>query len=169
MSTAPVKAPAELNAAARAAARCRSAWLARVRITDPGSGAVVPELFASEVTKVYRDSGRPAPAVLPEPPEPATVAQVLAAAAGQENRPLMKLRLRMLLRFQPGWGAVRADQIIDHVLSVTGAKLDRRLVTVAWLLDPRAGGRRYTAWLDAIEPKKDPPWPGFPHTRSSSN
>lgn len=159
----------ELNEAARAAARCRSAWLARVRITDPGSGLVDRKLFEAEVRKAYEGTSLKMPEVLPSAPAPATVGTVLEAVAEQENRPLLRLRLRMLLRYQPGWGAVRADQVIDHVLSVTGAKLDRRLVTVGWLLDPRAGGRRFTAWIDALEPKKDPPWTGFPHTRSCSN
>lgn len=169
MSGAPLSPQIELNEAARAAARCRSAWLARVRITDPGTGMVDQQLFEAAVKKTYEGTNMTMPAVLPPAPEPATVAKVLEAVAEPENRPLLRLRLRMLLQYQPGWGAVRADQIIDHVLSVTGAKLDKRLVTVGWLLDPRAGGRRFTAWIDALEPKKDPPWKGFPHTRSCSN
>ncbi|MCC3299448.1 hypothetical protein [Arthrobacter caoxuetaonis] len=164
MSTAAGRPQIELNAAARSASRCRAAWLARVRITDPVSGQIVPELFEAEMAKVLRGA---AAGDLPAMPEPATVADVLKASESKEYRPLLKIRLGMLLRYQPGWGRIRAEGVVDHVLAVTGVKLDRRLVNVGWLLDPRAGGRRYTAWLDALEPKKNPPWQGFPHTRSS--
>ncbi|MCC3292854.1 hypothetical protein [Arthrobacter sp. zg-Y1110] len=165
MTGAAVDTQAGLNAAARAAARCRAGWLARVKITDPESGKIVPELFEAEMAKVLQGQVLP---VMPAQPEPATVADVLRAAGTKEYRPLLRIRLGMLLRYQPGWGKGKAEAVVDHVLSVTGAKLDRRLVNVGWLLDPRAGGRRYTAWLDALEPKKDPPWSGFPHTRSCS-
>lgn len=164
MSTAAAQPRMELNAAARSASRHRAAWLARVRITDPVSGKILPELFEAEVARLMRGNER---APLPAMPEPATVADVLKASEAREHRPLLKIRLGMLLRYQPGWGRVRAEGVVDHVLAVTGVKLDRRLVNVGWLLDPRAGGRRYTAWLDALEPKKNPPWTGFPHTRSS--
>ncbi|MGK3708773.1 hypothetical protein [Arthrobacter sp. IK3] len=135
-----------------------------MKITDPGTRTIDEALFAAEMAKVAFAGGQ---TQLPARPAPATVADVLAASAMKENRPLLRLRLTILLRYQPGWGRLRAEGVVDHVLSVTGAKLDRRLVNVGWLLDPRAGGRRYAAWLDALQPKKDPPWSGFPHTRSS--
>lgn len=89
----------------------------------------------------------------------------LTDAARPEARPLLKLSLRQLLLAQPGWGRTRADAVIDKILSVSEAKIERRQVTIGWLLDPRAGGRRFAAWLDAIDPRKEPAGPGFPYAK----
>lgn len=97
----------------------------------------------------------------------AGVQDLMKEAARPEARPLLKLSLRQVLLAQKGWGRMRADGVIDHITSVIGGKIDRRLLTVGWLLDPRAGGRRYAAWLDAFQPKTGPLWPGFPYVRSS--
>ncbi|MBG0738705.1 hypothetical protein IV500_04640 [Paeniglutamicibacter antarcticus] len=94
-----------------------------------------------------------------------TPGDVLTDAAGTQARPLLKLTLRQLLLAQPGWGRTRAYAIIDKVLSVADASIDRRQVTIGWLLDPRAGGRRFAAWLDAIDPRKELSAPGFPHAK----
>jgi hypothetical protein len=92
-------------------------------------------------------------------------ADLLREAARPEAKPLMKLSLRQVLLAQPGWGRRKTDTVIDHVSAISGARIDRRKITVGWLLDPRAGGRRFAAWLDAFTPKNQP-WPGFPYTRS---
>jgi hypothetical protein len=94
---------------------------------------------------------------------------VLAEAAQPDARPLLKLSLRQLLLAQPGWGRTRADTIIEKILSVADAKIERRQVTIGWLLDPRAGGRRFAAWLDAFELRTSLSEPGFPYTRRSSD
>ena len=94
-----------------------------------------------------------------------TPGDVLTDAARPEARPLLKLSLRQLLLAQPAWGRTRADAIIDKILSVTDAKIERRQVTIGWLLDPRAGGRRFAAWLDAIDPRKELTGPGFPYAK----
>ena len=94
-------------------------------------------------------------------------ADLLREAARPEAKPLMKLSLRQVLLAQQGWGRRKTDAVIDHVSAVSGARIDRRKMTVGWLLDPRSGGRRFAAWLDAFEPKTKP-WPGFPYTRSSN-
>ncbi|MCU6481284.1 hypothetical protein [Arthrobacter sp. A2-55] len=96
-----------------------------------------------------------------------TLNDVLQEAQHQESKALLRLSVRQLLMSQPNWGRGKADSVIGHILSVLDVEIDRRLVTVGWLLDPRAGGRRFAAWLDAFEPKQRPPWPGFPHARSS--
>lgn len=94
-------------------------------------------------------------------------ADVLAEAARPEARPLLKLSLRQLLLAQPGWGRTRADAIVDNILSVADAKIERRQVTIGWLLDPRAGGRRFAAWIDAFEPRTTLGGGGFPFARRS--
>lgn len=98
-----------------------------------------------------------------------TPGDVLADAAGPQARPLMKLSLRQLLLAQQGWGKTRADGVIDKILSVTDAKIERRQVTIGWLLDPRAGGRRFAAWLDAFEPRSALGGAGFPYARRSAH
>ena len=46
------------------------------------------------------------------------------------------------------------------VTTVPPAKL-----TVGWLLDNRALGRRFSSWLAVLHAtRKEPPWPGFPFT-----
>lgn len=96
-----------------------------------------------------------------------TPADLLREAGTDAGRPLLKLSLSQVLLSLPGWGRKRCDSILKHVLSVTGVKIEQRHVTVGWLLDPRAGGRRYQAWLDAMQTKEGPPWAGFPYVRNS--
>ncbi|MET4143999.1 hypothetical protein ABIB45_000866 [Arthrobacter sp. UYCo732] len=96
-----------------------------------------------------------------------TPGDVLAEAARPEARPLLKLSLRQLLLAQPGWGRTRAGAIIERILSVADAKIEHRQVTIGWLLDPRAGGRRFAAWLDAFEPRSALGGGGFPYARRS--
>jgi hypothetical protein len=81
----------------------------------------------------------------------------------------IQLSLRQVLLAQPAWGRKRTDAVIEHISSIFGGRMERRQITVGWLLDPRAGGRRFHAWLDAHQPKSRPPWPGFPYVRSSSD
>lgn len=90
-------------------------------------------------------------------------------AATEEGRPLLRVKLRQLLMAQPGWGEVKTRALIDHVLAITGAAgMSHTKVTLAWLLDSRAGGKRFLAFLDAITPKAAPPHPGFPFAASPS-
>lgn len=96
-----------------------------------------------------------------------TPSDLMKEAARPEARPLLKLSLRQVLLSQQGWGRKRADGVIAHIAGVIDGKIDTRHLTVGWLLDPRAGGRRFAAWLDAFQPKTGPLWPGFPYVRSS--
>jgi len=96
-----------------------------------------------------------------------TPTDLMKEAALTESKALLKLSLRQVLLSQQGWGRKRTDGAIDHVAGVIDARIDRRHLTVGWLLDPRAGGRRFAAWLDAFQPKTGPLWPGFPYVRSS--
>lgn len=96
-----------------------------------------------------------------------TPGDVLAEAGHPHGRALLKLSLRQILLAQPGWGRTRADTVIEKIMSVTDARIERRQVTVGWLLDPRAGGRRFAAWLDAFEPRSALGGEGFPYARRS--
>lgn len=93
----------------------------------------------------------------------ATATEVITAAAGPGGAPLMRLRLRSLLMAQPGWGEDRSEHLVSQVIRVSGAQLRPGFqATVAWLLDRRAGGRRFAAWLDALQVKDGLPCAGFP-------
>jgi hypothetical protein len=92
----------------------------------------------------------------------ATAVDVVKSAASDEGKALLRLTLRQLLLAQPGWGEDRCRSTIDKITAVTGTTPDR--VTLAWLLDPRAAGRRFFAFCDALHVNNNPPWPGFPHT-----
>lgn len=94
---------------------------------------------------------------------------LIAEAARPEAKSLLKLSLRQLLLAQPGWGRTRANTVIDKILSVSNANIERRQATVGWLVDPRAGGRRFAAWLDAFEPRSALGGAGFPYARRSSH
>lgn len=92
-----------------------------------------------------------------------TVVETIAAATDDAGRPLLRLTLRQLLLAQKGWGEQRTAHVIGRTLSVIGApETPTRKLTVAWLIDPRSGGRRIMAFCDALSAKDGPPWPGFP-------
>jgi hypothetical protein len=92
-----------------------------------------------------------------------SVHETLAAATTDAGRPLLRLTLRQLLMAQPGWGEHRAAAVLRKVLQVSGAtSIATRKLTVSWVLDSRAGGRRFMALCDAITAKDSAPWPGFP-------
>ena len=98
-----------------------------------------------------------------------TPVDAVVEAAQPQGRPLLKQSLRQLLLSQPGWGKTRADAVIGKILSVTDAKIECRQATISWLLDARAGGRRFAAWQDAFEPRTELSAPGFPYARMSND
>lgn len=94
-----------------------------------------------------------------------TIVDVIKHAATEAGRPLLRITLRQLLLAQPGWGDERCGSALNQLTAVLGApaaKLHRRKLTIAWLLDARAGGKRFMAFCDVIAAKTDAPWPGFP-------
>lgn len=93
-----------------------------------------------------------------------TPADLIKAACTEENRALLRLTLRQVLVNQPGWGDVRATRVLSRLRRVLGEEQkDSRRMTVAWLVDSRAGGKRIQVWADALDNRSSLPWPGFPH------
>lgn len=97
-----------------------------------------------------------------------TSVDVIEHACTVEGRPLRRMKLRQLLLSQPHWGQARTGEAMTRFARFAGlapsADLDE--LTAGWLIDSRAGGRRISAWLDAVEVRRDgPPWPGFPYLR----
>lgn len=91
-----------------------------------------------------------------------TVQDVIDAALNDDGRPLRRISLRQLLLSQPGWGERRTTRLLSVLAGRMGSTDRPKDMTIAWLLDPRCGGRRYLAWLDVQQAKNSAPWPGFP-------
>lgn len=97
-------------------------------------------------------------------------ALVAAATAGED--PLLRLRLDQLVTAGPGIGQARAEQItgqVTRVLATTEAHTPTGRVTIGYILDEQARGKRLLAVLDAfvshglIRGVEDlPVWTGFP-------
>ncbi len=95
---------------------------------------------------------------------------LLEAARATSHRALRTIRLSQVF-------AARADDAPESTRNTKTPwpKLRRRLLaaldlaalpdtkmTVSWLLDPRAGGRRWLALHDALRSRDEAPWSGFP-------
>lgn len=94
-----------------------------------------------------------------------------------DDRPsLRSLRLDQILMTQEGVGAERARRVVEQILTVLevpAASSDPRTVTVGYLLDGRAAGRRLLATLEALltfgiigDAEELTVWPGFPYAPS---
>lgn len=89
-----------------------------------------------------------------------TVDDVLAEALKPTRKALGKLTLRKLwlAAGRPAqWRDVRA-----RMLGALGDESPDDSITIVWLFDPRAGGRRYYAYQDALRSRTEPPSPRFP-------
>lgn len=90
-----------------------------------------------------------------------TALDVVGAACAEEGKPLRRISLRQLLLAQPRVGEQRARRHLSVVAAILGTNEDLGTKSIAWLIDPRSGGRRLLAWLDAQQPRHEL-WPGFP-------
>lgn len=100
------------------------------------------------------------------------VADILRRAYLPEDRALRRIPLVRLLSGQEGTSKRQARAVIRQTLSLledrdrTEPQVDR--ITVMWVIDARAGGRRIRALADALDPKEQGPWKGFPYAVPSS-
>lgn len=95
---------------------------------------------------------------------------VIREALELENEALLSIRLHMLftgLRIDsdlnstpngPGWPTLKNRLLTALEL----AAIDDSNLTIGWILDSRVGGRRWYALQDALRPRNEPLWPGFP-------
>lgn len=90
------------------------------------------------------------------------ISDLLAFAVTEDGAPLRRISLRQLLLSQPGWGERRTARVLSALSDRLGTAERPKDMTIAWLIDPRSGGRRYLAWLDVRQAKSSAPWPGFP-------
>jgi len=90
-----------------------------------------------------------------------TIPDLILAASSEDSRALRRITLRQLLISQEGWGEARVHSVLSRTSSLLGLDPTSRL-TVAWLIDARAGGRRLRAFADARSARVTP-WTGFPY------
>lgn len=98
--------------------------------------------------------------------------EAIIAAAASGEKPLMRLRLDQIITAGPGIGAARARLVIAqvlHILEATESRTATGHVTLAYILDEQARGRRLLAVLDAFiaygliqQAQELTVWPGFP-------
>ncbi|MBC9927337.1 hypothetical protein [Leucobacter sp. cx-169] len=93
----------------------------------------------------------------------ASVADLIAYAAGPDGAPLRAITIRRLMATQHGWGERRRKQLVRELALVCPTSMSASRLSVGWLIDSRACGRRLVAFSNLIKPH-GPPWPGFPLT-----
>lgn len=95
------------------------------------------------------------------------VPDILRDACLPEGRALRRIPLVRLLSGAEGTSKRHARSTIRSTVRTLNGflaqvpEIDR--LTVMWVIDARAGGRRARAFADALDPKTTPPWPGFPY------
>lgn len=95
--------------------------------------------------------------------EVSTTADLFEEACTLEGRPLLRTTLRQILLTDHAFSNARVPKILARIQHLVGVEMPVRHMTVAWLLDPRSGGRRFIAWLDATQEFRSEPWSGFPY------
>lgn len=87
---------------------------------------------------------------------------VVDAARQPTAQALRKIRLDELF-LSVDKTSVREWRLIrNRMLGALNLNVSDRDLTIGWVIDPRAGGRRLHALKDALRPRIEVPWPGFP-------
>lgn len=99
-----------------------------------------------------------------------TIDDVIRAARRPECAALRRILLRQLLMAPTGSGPRGAENVLQRMFALLGARNPAKKPTITWLLDERVGGVRLRAFLDARTTSSDPPWPQWPYetTRGST-
>lgn len=80
----------------------------------------------------------------------------------EDDRAGMRITLRSLFVDAPGWGRKRTEQLMDRIQKVADSPSTPRRMTIAWLVNPNSGGRRWEAMLDGVSRWEKEALPGFP-------
>lgn len=102
----------------------------------------------------------------------ATVQDLIEEAQKPSGKPLLKLRLSVILECQPGWGPAKVKHTMTRFSNMVRHGQSRHRIvnvpekpTLSWLLHPQSLDNRVNFWYDALFDRKDyVPWPGFPFT-----
>ena len=94
--------------------------------------------------------------------------EVIAKADEPGSEVLRPITLKRLLGAMPGWGEAKTGRFISELALVTETSVKPNRLTISWLIDRRAGGRRLIAyanlWQQEQRAERPLPWPGFPYT-----
>lgn len=131
------------------------------------------EITRAQEAKVNADRAR-ARALLSVTEGMLTVWDVLRESATEAGAYLLPLGLVRVLEAQPDWTKARAYAVTRHVAALDGmsgltrGQLAR--IRLRWVVDARAGFRRWLTLADGIKVTgpPGPPWPGFPYSPAPS-
>lgn len=90
---------------------------------------------------------------------------VISAACTPRGTYLGRIKLTRLLATQPGWGDKNATAAVRRIIAViygSHPSVQPKDLDISWLVDPRAGGRRLTAWASCVG-DINATWSGFPY------
>lgn len=91
-----------------------------------------------------------------------SASDLISAACTREGRSLRRITLKQFLLARPGVGATRTKEHLSRFAERLGIDADGLgAKPLAWLIDPRSGGRRILAWLDVSHERRSPV-AGFP-------
>lgn len=98
-----------------------------------------------------------------------TMADLLAFAATPPGRPLRRISLFQLLTSRPGRGPATAKAVLAKLRVALRCETPSQAMTIGWLLDNRAGGRRFIAWGSCVEVGRElTPWNNWPFVAAPS-
>ncbi|MCG7308278.1 hypothetical protein [Brachybacterium sp. ACRRE] len=134
-----------------------------------------PHIDMSELTETRRQANAARGELLQLiADETLTPWEAVIAAATSGDRHLMRLQLTQLITAHPGFGEARASQVVEQVtniLETTPAHSPTGRITLAFILDQQAQGKRLLAVLDAFishglihDGDELAVWAGFPFT-----
>lgn len=78
-----------------------------------------------------------------------TPTEAIEVACLEGNEALLRIRLRQLLMSIPKKGEKVASRMLTKMHKTLGSNEEVHDHAISWLVDSRAGGRRWAAWLDA--------------------
>ena len=90
-----------------------------------------------------------------------TPQELIAQAAITGFEALRAITLKRLMTSLPDWGEKRANRLTEQLVTICGGTVPPGRLTVGWLIDKRAAGRRLIAFANLTRPA-GLPWPGFP-------
>lgn len=99
-----------------------------------------------------------------------TMTDLLNHAASPQGRPLRRISLFQLLTSRPGRGPATAKAALSQLRAALRCTTPNKSMTIGWLLDNRAGGRRFVAWVNCVEVGRElAPWANWPFAPAPSS
>lgn len=130
------------------------------------SSQTIPDLATANAAKAAAEDAR-GRALADLETRASEVADIVRGSCFPEGAALRRIPLVRLLSGRPGTSKRHARAVVRQTLAVLGERnrTDRQVdaLTIMWVIDARSGGRRIRALADALDPKEQAPWQGFPY------